>query len=236
MISPEEISNGKIILIDKPLHWSSFQAVNKIKWSIIKNYKLKKVKIGHAGTLDPLATGLLVLCTGKYTKKITEFQDALKTYTGTIKLGATTPSFDMETPINATFPITHITPELIEEKRKTFVGDIKQYPPVFSAIKKEGKRLYERVREGEESIEVPPRIVHIEKFDIDTTDFPSIHFEVVCGKGTYIRSLADDFGKSLSSGAYLTALRRTQIGSFSVENALQPDDFVSQYIVSKKEK
>ncbi|GET46754.1 tRNA pseudouridine(55) synthase TruB [Capnocytophaga felis] len=231
-LTTEQILEGQILLIDKPLHWSSFQAVNKIKWSIIKNYKLKKVKIGHAGTLDPLASGLLVICTGKFTKKITEFQEALKTYTGTIRLGATTPSFDLETEIEQTFPVEHITPEFIEQVRQKFIGEIEQTPPVFSAIKREGKRLYELAREGEEMIEVPKRIVQIEQFNIDISNFPNIHFEVVCSKGTYIRSLANDFGKALQSGAHLTALRRTKIGDFSVENALSPDDFVEQNILN----
>ncbi len=226
----EQILEGQILLIDKPLHWSSFQAVNKIKWSIIRNYKLKKVKIGHAGTLDPLASGLLVICTGKFTKKITEIQDAPKTYTGTIRLGATTSSFDLETEIDQRFPIEHITPELLEQTRQRFVGEIEQMPPVFSAIKKEGKRLYELAREGEETIDVPKRMVRIEQFNISIENFPDIDFEVVCSKGTYIRSLANDFGKALQSGGHLTALRRTKIGDFSVEEALSPDDFIEQNI------
>lgn len=233
MITAEEFSNGQIILIDKPLHWSSFQAVNKIKWSIIKNYKLKKIKIGHAGTLDPLATGLLILCTGKYTKKITAFQDAVKTYTGTIRLGAITPSYDLETQVTQSFPTEHITPTLIEEARKKFIGEIQQTPPIFSAIKKDGKRLYEWAREGEET-EVPKRLVHIHEFNLDITHFPDINFEVVCGKGTYIRSLANDFGKMLGSGGYLTQLRRTKIGDFSVEQAQFPDDFVENNIIKHK--
>ncbi|MFK8295400.1 tRNA pseudouridine(55) synthase TruB [Capnocytophaga canimorsus] len=229
-LTPEQLLEGQILLIDKPLHWSSFQAVNKIKWSIIKNYKLKKIKIGHAGTLDPLASGLLVICTGKFTKKITEFQDALKTYTGTIRLGAITSSFDLETEVEQTFPIVHITPELIEQVRQQFIGEIEQTPPVFSAIKREGKRLYELAREGEETIEVPKRIVQIQQFNIDIRHFPDIDFEVVCSKGTYIRSLANDFGKALQSGAHLVALRRTRIGDFLVENALSPDEFIQKYI------
>ncbi|CEN46267.1 tRNA pseudouridine synthase B [Capnocytophaga canis] len=231
IITPEEFSNGKILLIDKPLHWSSFQAINKIKWSIIKNYKLKKIKIGHAGTLDPLASGLLIVCTGKFTKKITEFQEATKTYTGTIRLGATTPSFDMETEIDQTFSIEHITPELIEKTRQQFVGEIVQYPPMFSALKKKGKRLYEFAREGDETIEIPSRTVCIEQFNLDTSEFPNIHFEVICGKGTYIRSLANDFGKALQCGGYLTALRRTKIGEFSVDEAISPDEFVINHIL-----
>ena len=229
MITPEEFSEGRILLIDKPLQWSSFQAVNKIKWAILKHYKLKKVKIGHAGTLDPLASGLLVICTGKFTKKITEIQDAVKTYTGTITLGATTPSYDMETEIDAHYPTDHITPELIEQVRMQFVGEIIQTPPVFSAIKKDGKRLYEFARDGKE-IEVPQRTIYIHSFTIDTSQFPELHFEVVCSKGTYIRSLANDFGKALGSGGYLSALRRTKIGDFSVSDAISPEEFVSAHI------
>ena len=177
MITPEEFSEGRILLIDKPLQWSSFQAVNKIKWAILKHYKLKKIKIGHAGTLDPLASGLLVICTGKFTKKITEIQDAVKTYTGTITLGATTPSYDMETEIDAHYPTDHITPELIEQVRKQFMGELVQTPPVFSAIKKDGKRLYEFARDGKE-IEVPQRTIYIHNFTIDASQFPKLHFEV----------------------------------------------------------
>ena len=229
MITPEEFSEGRILLIDKPLQWSSFQAVNKIKWAILKHYKLKKIKIGHAGTLDPLASGLLVICTGKFTKKITEIQDAVKTYTGTITLGATTPSYDMETEIDAHYPTDHITPELIEQVRKQFMGELVQTPPVFSAIKKDGKRLYEFARDGKE-IEVPQRTIYIHNFTIDASQFPELHFEVVCSKGTYIRSLANDFGKALGSGGYLSALRRTKIGDFSVSDAISPEEFVSAHI------
>ena len=229
MITPEEFSEGRILLIDKPLQWSSFQAVNKIKWAILKHYKLKKIKIGHAGTLDPLASGLLVICTGKFTKKITEIQDAVKTYTGTITLGATTPSYDMETEIDARYPTDHITPELIEQVRKQFMGELVQTPPVFSAIKKDGKRLYEFARDGKE-IEVPQRTIYIHNFTIDASQFPELHFEVVCSKGTYIRSLANDFGKALGSGGYLSALRRTKIGDFSVSDAISPEEFVSAHI------
>lgn len=229
MITPEELTEGRILLIDKPLQWSSFQAVNKIKWAILKHYKLKKIKIGHAGTLDPLASGLLVICTGKFTKKITEIQDTVKTYTGTITVGATTPSYDKETEIDAHYPTDHITPELIEEVRMQFIGELTQTPPVFSAIKKEGKRLYEFARDGKE-IEVPQRTIYIHSFDIDASQFPKLHFEVICSKGTYIRSLANDFGKALGSGGYLSVLRRTKIGDFSVNDALTPDEFINIHI------
>jgi len=225
----EEIINGKIILIDKPLHWSSFQAVNKLKWAILKKFKLKKVKIGHAGTLDPLATGLLIICTGKFTKKIEEIQATSKVYIGKITLGATTPSFDMETETNAIFPTEHITPQLVEQVRNQFVGEIQQYPPVFSALKKDGKRLYEFAREGKE-IDVEARKVSIYDLKLDFISSNELSFEVHCSKGTYIRSLANDIGKALQSGGYLSYLRRTKIGDFSVENALSPEDFVKKYI------
>jgi tRNA pseudouridine synthase B len=225
----EEIINGKIILIDKPLHWSSFQAVNKLKWAILKKFKLKKVKIGHAGTLDPLATGLLIICTGKFTKKIEEIQATSKVYIGKITLGATTPSFDMETEINAIFPTAHITPQLVEQVRNQFVGEIQQYPPVFSALKKDGKRLYEFAREGKE-VDVEARKVSIYDLKLDFISSNELSFEVHCSKGTYIRSLANDIGKALQSGGYLSYLRRTKIGDFSVENALSPEDFVKKHI------
>lgn len=216
---------GKILLIDKPLTWSSFQVVNKIKYTLKRKYNLpKSFKIGHAGTLDPLATGLLIICTGKFTKKISELQGMIKEYTGTITLGATTPSYDLETEINENFPTEHITEDLIRETTKQFIGEIDQKPPVFSAIKKDGKRLYEHARAGEE-VEIQSRKVSIYEFEITRIALPEIVFRVVCSKGTYIRSLAYDFGKALNSGAYLSSLRRTKIGEFSVENATLPVEF-----------
>lgn len=216
---------GKILLIDKPLTWSSFQAVNKIKYTLKRKYNLpKSFKIGHAGTLDPLATGLLIICTGKFTKKISELQGMIKEYTGTITLGATTPSYDLETEINEIFPTEHITEDLIRETTKQFIGEIDQKPPVFSAIKKDGKRLYEHARAGEE-VEIQSRKVSIYEFEITRIALPEIDFRVVCSKGTYIRSLAYDFGKALNSGAYLSALRRTKIGDFSIEDAVKIEEF-----------
>lgn len=224
MAAPENFQEGKVVLIDKPLHWSSFQAVNKVKWSLKKHLGLKKIKVGHAGTLDPLATGLLIVCTGKFTKRITELQGMEKEYTGTFMLGGTTPSFDLETEVNATFPTEHITDALVQETTKQFIGEIDQQPPVFSAIKKDGKRLYEHARAGEE-VEIAFRKTTIHEFEITRIALPEIDFRVVCNKGTYIRSLANDFGKALQSGAHLTALRRTKIGKFSVEDAISPQDF-----------
>lgn len=221
----EDFISGQILLIDKPLDWTSFQVVNKLRWHIRKTFNIKKIKVGHAGTLDPLATGLLVICTGKMTKQINTFQVQIKEYTGTITLGATTPSFDLETEINNTYPTNHITVDEIKEATKSFVGAIEQYPPVFSAIKKDGKRLYEFARAGE-TVEIKPRTITISEFEITNINGLNIDFKVVCSKGTYIRSLAHDFGKALQSGGYLTALRRTKIGDFNVDNALTIDQFI----------
>jgi tRNA pseudouridine55 synthase len=224
-MSVEEILDGKVLLIDKPLTWSSFQAVNKLKYILKRKYDLpKKFKIGHAGTLDPLATGLLIICTGKFTKKITEIQAQIKEYTGTIVLGATTPSYDLETEVDATFPTAHITEALILETTHKFLGEIDQKPPVFSAIKKDGKRLYEHARAGEE-VEIQSRKTTIYEFEITRIQLPEVDFRVQCSKGTYIRSLAYDFGLALQSGGHLSVLRRTKIGVYSVENAILPDDF-----------
>ena len=224
MKTKEDFLDGQVLLIDKPSGWSSFQAVNAIKWAIRKKFGLKKIKIGHAGTLDPLATGLLLLCTGKFTKRIQELQGQLKEYTGTITLGATRPSYDLETEIDQLFPTNHITEEQIEEATKTFLGKIEQQPPIFSALKKDGKRLYEYAREGTH-VELPTRTIEIFNFDIVSIAMPQIQFRVVCSKGTYIRSLAHDFGKALSSGGYLSALRRTKIGDYNVNKAVTPADF-----------
>lgn len=224
-MNAEEILAGKVLLIDKPLTWSSFQAVNKLKYILKRKYDLpKKFKIGHAGTLDPLATGLLIICTGKFTKKITEIQAQIKEYTGTIVLGATTPSYDLETEVDATFPTAHITEALILETTHKFLGEIDQKPPVFSAIKKDGKRLYEHARAGEE-VEIQSRKTTIYEFEITRIQLPEVDFRVQCSKGTYIRSLAYDFGLALQSGGHLSVLRRTKIGNYSVENAILPDDF-----------
>ena len=224
MQTSEDFISGQLLLIDKPLGWTSFQAVNKIKWVIRKKFDLKKIKIGHAGTLDPLATGLLLICTGKFTKKIIELQGQAKEYTGTFTVGATTPSFDLETEVNETFPINHITEQLIEETTKNFLGDIVQVPPIFSALKKDGKRLYEYAREGKE-VELKKRNVTISKFEITKINLPNVEFRVICSKGTYIRSLAHDFGKALQTGAYLSSLRRTKIGDYNVNKALDPSVF-----------
>jgi tRNA pseudouridine55 synthase len=223
----EDFQNGQILLIDKPLEWTSFQAVNKIKYALINKVGLpKKFKIGHAGTLDPLASGLLLICTGKFTKKISELQDQAKEYTGTFYIGATTPSYDLETQIDETFSILHIDDELIHETVKQFLGEINQKPPIYSAIKKEGVRLYEHARSGE-NVEIESRKTTIHEFEITRISLPEIDFRVVCSKGTYIRSLAFDFGKALNSGAHLISLRRTKIGNYLVENAIDVNLFVN---------
>ena len=225
-MTKETILEGQVLLIDKPLTWSSFQAVNKLKYALKRKYDLpKKFKIGHAGTLDPLATGLLIICTGKFTKRISEIQAQAKEYTGTITVGATTPSYDLETEVDATFPTEHITKDLITETIKQFLGEIDQKPPVFSAIKKDGKRLYEHARAGEE-VEIKARKTTIHEFEITRIALPEIDFRIKCSKGTYIRSIAYDFGLALQSGGHLTALRRTKIGDYCVENAVSPEDFV----------
>lgn len=224
MALPEEFTEGKILLIDKPLTWSSFQAVNKVKWSLKKHLGLKKLKVGHAGTLDPLATGLLIICTGKFTKRIQELQGMEKEYTGTFHIGATTPSHDLETEINQTFDISHIDESRVQQTVQEFLGEIDQKPPVFSAIKKDGKRLYEHARKGEE-VEIASRKTTVYEFELTRIALPEVDFRVVCSKGTYIRSLAHDFGAALGAGAHLTALRRTKIGEFNVADAISPQAF-----------
>ncbi|WP_142784232.1 tRNA pseudouridine(55) synthase TruB [Changchengzhania lutea] len=226
MKTVEDYLSGQVLLIDKPLKWTSFQVVNKLRWEIRQHFKIKKIKVGHAGTLDPLATGLLVICTGKMTKQIDTFQGQLKEYTGTFVLGSTTPSYDLETEVNGTFPADHITEDLIHKTTALFIGEIQQYPPVFSALKKDGKRLYEFARAGED-VKIEPRTVHIQEFEITKIDGLQIDFRVACSKGTYIRSLAYDFGKALNSGAHLSALRRTKIGDFNVEKAETIEGFIN---------
>jgi tRNA pseudouridine55 synthase len=222
----EDFKEGQVILIDKPLNWTSFQVVNKIRWHIRTKFRIKKIKVGHAGTLDPLATGLLILCTGSFTKKIETYQAQEKEYTGEITLGATTPSYDLETEIDKIFSTNHISEELIYETSKQFIGEINQKPPIFSAIKKEGKRLYDLARAGE-TTEIKARKILISEFEITKITMPKVEFRVVCSKGTYIRSLAYDFGLALNSGAHLSKLRRTKIGSFKVEDGTTIDEFIA---------
>ena len=221
----EDYKNGQLLLIDKPLGWTSFQVVNKLRWHLRKTFNIKKIKVGHAGTLDPLATGLLIICTGKMTKQIGQYQAQNKVYSGSFTLGSTTPSFDLETEINQQFPTAHITEVLIRKTTKNFIGETEQYPPVYSALKKDGKRLYEFARAGKD-VAIEARKITIDVFDITAIRGLEVDFEVECNKGTYIRSLAHDFGKALNSGAHLSALRRTKIGNFSVENAIKVEDFM----------
>lgn len=223
--SKDAFLEGQLLLIEKPLEWTSFQLVNKIRWAIRKTYGIKKIKVGHAGTLDPLATGLMLICTGKMTKQINQFMGMDKTYSGTFRLGATTPSYDLETAVSNSTPIDHITSALLEEVRHTFLGKIQQKPPLHSAIKKDGKRLYTIARAGE-TIEIPSREVTITSFDLTNINLPDIDFLVSCSKGTYIRSLAHDFGQTLNCGAHLVALRRTAIGNYTLTDSLTLDTFL----------
>jgi tRNA pseudouridine55 synthase len=209
---------GATLLVDKPKDWTSFDVVNKIRYKLKHQLKVKKIKVGHAGTLDPMATGLLVICTGKFTKKLANFQGLPKTYTGTMLLGATTPSYDAETEVLEHFPIDHIDEPLLEEARQQFLGDILQVPPMFSAIKVDGQPLYKKARKGQK-VAIDPRKVHISDFTFTRVELPEIDFTVSCSKGTYIRSLAHDFGKAVGSGAYLSALRRTSVGDFHINDA-----------------
>jgi tRNA pseudouridine55 synthase len=230
-----DIEKGEVILINKPLEWTSFDVVNKIRYAIIKHLRQHspelfvgrkyRPKVGHAGTLDPLASGLLIVCAGKETKNIDQYMGQEKKYTGAIFLGATRPSYDKETEVDQTFDITHIDEALILKTTQQFLGEISQIPPVFSAIKKDGKKAYQSAREGEEII-LEPRNIFIKEFEIVKIEMPLIHFRIVCSKGTYIRSIAYDFGKALNSGAYLDSLCRTRIGAFKLEDAWSVEDFV----------
>ena len=218
---------GSVLLIDKPLGWTSFDVVNKLRYNLKNLLKDKKLKVGHAGTLDPLATGLLIVCVGKMTKQIDSFMGMPKGYTGTIRLGETTPSYDAETAVNQTFPIDHITPSVLEQARTQFLGDIEQLPPIFSAIKQSGKPIYELARQGVD-VTVEPRQVHIEQFDIQQITDKEVSFYVRCSKGTYVRSLAYDFGKACGSGGYLTSLCRTEIGDFKNEDAWNLEELIAK--------
>ena len=223
-----DIEKGGVILVNKPYQWTSFQAVNKIKVRLKHYFKTKKVKIGHAGTLDPLATGLLIVCVGKFTKKIEEYQAQEKEYTGTFYLGATTPCFDKEKEIDNYYPTDHITQEDIYKAAEAFLGEQEQVPPMFSALKVNGVRAYEFARDNKE-IELKSRKITIKEFEITRIDLPEVDFRIVCSKGTYIRSIARDFGYYLNSGAYLTALCRTRIGEYKLCDAQEIEDIISEY-------
>lgn len=226
MTQKYDFKAGALLLVNKPKTWTSFDVVNKIRYKLKRVLGVKKIKVGHSGTLDPMATGLLIICTGKFTKKLNELQGLTKSYSGTIKLGATTPSYDAEEKEDQIFPTSHITPELIEFTRRQFVGTIEQIPPMFSAIKVDGQPLYNKARKGE-MIEVKPRAVEISDFTITHVNMPFIDFEVSCSKGTYIRSLAYDFGKALDSGGYLTELKRTAVGEYQLKEAWNLDDLIT---------
>jgi tRNA pseudouridine55 synthase len=218
---------GEVILINKPLNWTSFDIINRFRFFLKKQIGIKKIKVGHAGTLDPLADGLLIVCTGKFTKRIDEFQGQEKEYTGTFRLGATTPSFDLEHEIDHTYETSHITEAMIYEAATKFTGDIEQVPPVYSAIKIGGKRAYKFARKDQDP-ELASRQVNIREFEITRIEMPEVDFRVSCSKGTYIRSLARDFGLTLGSGAHLTALRRTRIGQFLLKDAWELDDLMTE--------
>ncbi|MFD2555578.1 tRNA pseudouridine(55) synthase TruB [Sphingobacterium tabacisoli] len=228
-------AEGEVLLVDKPITWTSFDVVGKLR----NTMKPLKLKVGHAGTLDPLATGLLIVCTGKLTKKIDLFQAEDKEYTGTITLGATTPSFDLETEIDQTFDISGISDEMIRETAQSFLGEISQFPPAHSALKINGERVYEKARRGEE-VELKARTVFIHDFDIEKIELPLIHFRIKCAKGTYIRSIAHDFGKKLNNGAHLSSLRRTMSGELHVDNAWNLEDLIqairAQKVLMEKQK
>jgi tRNA pseudouridine55 synthase len=213
---------GETILVDKPLGWTSFDVVNKVRWNLKRALGVKNIKVGHAGTLDPLATGLLILCTGKHTKTIDSIMAGEKTYTGTILLGKTTPSYDLETEYDAEFPVEHITTEMMLDVAKQLTGNIMQVPPVFSAKQVDGQRAYDLARAGK-TVELKANAIEVAKFTIDSSRFPEIDFEITCSKGTYIRSMAHDFGKLLHSGGTLIRLRRTKSGTFDVEKAFTVD-------------
>ncbi len=224
--SENDFQQGAFILLNKPYRWTSFDLVNKVKFKVKHHLGVKKIKVGHAGTLDPLATGLMIVCVGKYTKKIDSYQSQVKEYIATLQLGATTPSFDLETEIDNTYPTEHITPELIEETLKKFVGRIEQRPPDYSAVKVNGKRAYEYARKGEE-VQIKTKILVIDEIEILSFADNILKIRVVCSKGTYIRALARDIGRALNSGAHLTALQRTRIGDFNLSQAIEIEDFIA---------
>lgn len=214
---------GEVLFFNKPLTWTSFDLVNKFRYRLSRKLKVKKIKVGHAGTLDPLATGVMIVCTGKATKRIDEFQYQTKEYVATLKLGETTPSFDLEKEVDGVYPTEHITRESVEEVLQSFVGTIQQVPPVFSACKVEGKRAYELARKGE-AVELKSKTLVIDEMELLECDLPILKIRVVCSKGTYIRALARDIGVALQSGAHLTALERTRIGDVTLDMCISPED------------
>ena len=226
-LSKEDFESGKVILINKEKKWTSFDVVKKIKNLLKEKFLFKKIKVGHAGTLDPLATGLLIVCIGKATKKISDFQNLKKTYSGELTLGATTPSFDLETKVNKTYDLSKISDKNILKVKDSFVGENFQKPPIYSAIKVDGERLYKKARRGDK-IEVKPRKIFIYDFQITDISLPKVSFEILCSKGTYIRSIANDFGHKLENGAYLSVLQRDKIGEYSINDAITVEGFKNQ--------
>ncbi|WP_321439073.1 tRNA pseudouridine(55) synthase TruB [uncultured Bacteroides sp.] len=216
---------GEVLYFNKPLTWTSFNLVAKVKYPLLRKLRVKKLKVGHAGTLDPLATGVMIICTGKATKRIEEFQFQTKEYIATIRLGATTPSYDLEKEIDATYPTEHITRELVEETLKKFIGSIEQIPPAFSACKIDGERAYELARAGKE-VELKPKTLVIDEIELLECNLPEIKIRVVCSKGTYIRALARDIGEALNSGGHLTGLIRTRVGDVRLEHCMEIENFV----------
>jgi tRNA pseudouridine55 synthase len=229
-MTAEELKEGKVLLIDKPYKWTSFQVVNKIKHILRHDFDLKKIKIGHAGTLDPLATGLLIVCIGKATKSIETYQASEKEYTGTFVIGATTPCFDMEKPVDKTYPTEHLSEKLIRDVTKQFMGEIEQVPPIFSAVKINGKRAFDYARNNQD-VEIKSKKITIKTFDITRIELPEVDFRIECSKGTYIRSIARDFGYALESGAYLSRLCRERIGEFSRADAIDIEN-VREYLTN----
>lgn len=220
-----DFSEGEVLYVNKPLHWTSFNVVNRIRWKIRKTLKIKKIKVGHAGTLDPLATGVMIICTGKATKLIESYQYQTKEYIATLELGATTPCFDKELPVDATYPVDHITPELIQKIIPTFTGEIWQVPPVYSAVKVDGKRAYDYAREGQE-VDLKSKLLVIDEIEVLDFTPPLLKIRVVCSKGTYIRALARDIGMALQSGAHLAALERTRIGEIRLSDCMEIDELI----------
>ncbi len=225
-ITQFDFHKGEILVFDKPLNWTSFDLVSKVRYIICKKLKIKKLKVGHAGTLDPKATGILVLCTGKATSKIESLQTGEKEYLATLKIGSTTPSYDLESEEDHQFETSHITSDLLTEVLKKFIGTIEQIPPDFSAIKIDGKRAYEYARKGI-AVEIKPKILEVKEIEILSFQLPEVKLRIVCGKGTYIRALARDIGEALNSGAYLTGLRRTRVGEFDLSQAIDLEDFLA---------
>jgi tRNA pseudouridine55 synthase len=220
-----DVREGEVFFVDKPLHWTSFNVVDRLRWKIKKTAKIKKIKVGHAGTLDPEATGVLIICTGKATKQIDNYQAQTKEYIAELKLGETTPSFDLELPVDAVYPTEHISRELIDDVLVSFVGEIDQVPPVFSAVKVDGKRAYQYARNGED-VELKSKKLVIDELEVLNFSMPLLTLRIVCSKGTYIRALARDIGLALGSGAHLTALRRTRIGEVKIEDCWKLDDLL----------